>query len=172
MRSDRENLGISVGSFSETNPPVRLHEGFGATRQTRRGRRHQGGRRSDERHGAIPTRQASCPTIWESCAIDSGSTAGEGGIENMRFCETNRIGLSGKTGNKLLRGNLMRSGRGEKPIRFVWNGNAPSRRRGEYEVGDRKRQPVGGPFDPTQGRRRLPLQGARGDSSLAACTCL
>jgi hypothetical protein len=63
----------------------------------------------------------------------------------MRFCETNRIYLGRKITDKLLRGNLMRSGSEKKPIRFVWNGNAhaPNRAdatervppRGELESG-------------------------------------
>jgi hypothetical protein len=48
-----------------------------------------------------------------------------GATPTPRFCETNRIFMSGKTADKLLRGNLMRNGSEEEPIRFVWNGKAP-----------------------------------------------
>jgi hypothetical protein len=41
------------------------------------------------------------------------------------FCETNRIFMSGKIGDKLLRGNLMRDGSEDFSIRFVWSGNVP-----------------------------------------------
>src|SRR5580704_4254750 len=45
------------------------------------------------------------------------------GLENMCFCETNRIGFGVKTGGKILRRSRMRRKRVKISIRFVWNGN-------------------------------------------------
>jgi len=75
----------------------------------------------------------------------------------MRFCETNRIFFSRKTGDKLLRYNLMRCGNEEKPIRFVWNGNAPVLNRSDAT----ERVPPSGE-----------LESGRADNSLAACARL
>ena len=88
MGSDGENLGISVGSLWKTNPPGGVFRGvlrgfeevFGwFSDERRRFRRvmHLGGR------GAIPTRQASCPTngsegeagaAWGHAAYNGGSS--------------------------------------------------------------------------------------------------
>jgi hypothetical protein len=54
---------------------------------------------------------------------DARTTTGEEGLLNMRFCETNRIGLGMKTGDKLLWWNWMRSAAVRIPIRFVWETN-------------------------------------------------
>jgi hypothetical protein len=59
-----------------------------------------------------------------------------------------------KTGDKLLRENVMRSGSEEKSIRFVWNGNAPVLNRSDAM----ERVPPGGE-----------LESGRADNSLAAC---
>ena len=48
---------------------------------------------------------------------------GRGTAKNTRFCETNRIYLGLKTGDKMLRWNRMRSKRVKISIRFVWRGN-------------------------------------------------
>ena len=50
--------------------------------------------------------------------------SGEGKApQNMCFCETNRIHLGVKTGDKILRWNRMRSKGVKIPIRFVWREN-------------------------------------------------
>src|SRR5580698_2281632 len=65
---------------------------------------------------------------WRHAAATRGpgkgrKRPGQRQLQNMCFCETNRIGFIVKTGVKILKGNWMWSERVKSSIRFVWNGN-------------------------------------------------